>query len=431
MKRHLALLLLGLAVVLVAAGQLARAAGGPGPNDIEDSLPAWHADGVHLAFERTAPQLQHVVSMTSAGKDTYVAYFTGSLRGYAGNLLLVEAGDETLVTTGARFGGPPNVIHGTYASGRADGSRVAYVRGGTLYSSKPDASDERALASGVAPSDTIGPAWSPDGRQIAVSSGASLLVVRADGSGSRVLTPSGSNPSWSDDGRTLAFEREGQVWLIGADGTGERMLAPGRLPQFSPVSTSAVAYISNRQHIPGGATPYRYALYVQTIGGVAHKLVDDVHPYSPPRWSPTAALIAVAAGQECERWGISIVRSSGGQAHRRSNLCRIEGTSGPDRLVGSPYYDIIRGFGGNDFIKGNPGNDRIEGNDGNDRIVAGPGNDFVFGGPGDDTIFGGTGNDTIIGGNGHDRIDCGAGNDTVEGAGPLDRIAKNCEHVRR
>jgi Ca2+-binding RTX toxin-like protein len=37
----------------------------------------------------------------------------------------------------------------------------------------------------------------------------------------------------------------------------------------------------------------------------------------------------------------------------------------------------------------------------------------------------------IIGGNGRDVIDCGPGNDTVDGAGPLDTIAKNCEHVKR
>ena len=428
-KRQFAVLLLGLLVVLVAAGELAHANAGREPNDIEDSLPAWQSDGVHLSFERTAPNLQHVLTMTSAGKDGSVASLTGELRGYVSGELLIQTGSDTVVTAGGRFAGPPKVIHGTYAS--AYGSHVAYVRGATLYSALADGTDERALLSGVSPTDTIGPAWSPDGSRIAVSSGASLLLVRADGSGSRVLTATGANPSWSADGSTVAFEREGQVWLIAADGTGERELADGRLPQFSPVDPTTVAYISDRRHVPGGATQYQWALYVQPISSIAHKLVDDVHPYSPPRWSPTAALIAVAAGQECMRWGIFVVPSSGGQAHRRSNLCRVEGTAGADRLIGSYYYDIIRGFGGDDVIRGNPGNDRIEGNDGNDRIEAGAGNDVVFGGAGDDRIFGGSGNDLIIGGNGHDVIDCGPGNDRVQGVGPLDTVAKNCEHVSR
>src|SRR3954447_5698929 len=55
-------------------GQLAHAAAGPGPNDIQDSLPFWDANGVRAAFERTAPGLQHVLSTTSAGKDTYLVY---------------------------------------------------------------------------------------------------------------------------------------------------------------------------------------------------------------------------------------------------------------------------------------------------------------------------------------------------------------------
>src|SRR6266513_2840811 len=44
-KRHLALLIVGLVAVLVLAGQLARAAAGPGPDDPQDSLPAWSSSG--------------------------------------------------------------------------------------------------------------------------------------------------------------------------------------------------------------------------------------------------------------------------------------------------------------------------------------------------------------------------------------------------
>jgi dipeptidyl aminopeptidase/acylaminoacyl peptidase len=436
-KKQLAFLVLGLAVVLVAAGQLARAAAGPSHQDIQDILPAWSSNGVDIAFERTAPGIRHVLDMSAGGRSAHVANAAGTFRGWVpgSEHLLVETGaGRTLLQDDSADDRPLAELAGTDASASPDGTRVAYLRDGTLYVAAIEGTGERAVASGVAPpsSDVAGPAWSPDGTRIVVASGSSLLLVRADGSGSRVLTTAGGNPSWSSDGSTIAFERSGHVWLIGADGSGEHDLASGRLPQFSPVEPATIAYVGGRRRVPGGATRYEYALYVQSIPGVAHKLLDDVHPSSRPAWSPTGLQIAVAAGQECRRWGIYVVRAdTASRVARLSNRCRFDGGAGADRISGSQYFDIINGNGGNDTIRGNGGNDKISGENGNDTILGGAGNDFILAGPGDDVVYGGSGNDTIIGGNGHDRIDCGPGIDTVEGAGPLDRIAKSCEHVRR
>jgi hypothetical protein len=461
-KRQLLLVGLALVGLLVAAGQLARAAAGPGPRDIQDSLPGWNADGTRVSFDRTAPGLQHIVTMSAAGKDLYVASSTGVSRGFVpGSVdpayMLVEANGETTLTIGGRFAGPAAEVHGVDAAASPDGTQLAYLRDGTLYVARLDSVKlnsfpipvpaESAVASGIEPPswDVIGPVWSPDGRQIAVASGSSLMLVRADGSGSRVLFTGENqsvNPSWSPDGSTIAFERNDtphwEIWTIPVNGTQHdaRVWLSGqsnfRFPQFSP-HANTIAFISDKQHAKGGATQYQFALYVKSLdGGVAHKLVDDVHPYSPPRWSPTAALLAVSAGQECRRWGIYVGRSEvGSRFTRRSNLCRFTGTSGADRIGGSEYFDIINGLGGNDTLLGRDGTDALYGENGNDRIAGGAGNDFILGGPGDDRLYGGAGNDVIIGGNGRDVIDCGPGNDTVDGAGPLDTIAKNCEHVKR
>jgi hemolysin type calcium-binding protein/WD40 repeat protein len=461
-KRRLALVVLALVGLLVAAGQLARAAAGPEPDDIQDSLPAWNADGTRVVFDRTAPGLQHVVTMTSAGRDLYVASSTGIVRGFVPGggepaFMLVQTGGDTILTIGGRFAGPAAEVHGIDATASPDGTRLAYLREGTLYVARLDSVKlnafpipvpaEAPVAIGVTPPswDVTGPVWSPDGRQIAVASGSSLLLVSTDGSGSRVLFSGANqsvNPSWSPDGSTIAFERNAaahwEIWTIPADGSSRdaRVWSSGsadfRYPQFSPHSDT-IAFISDLQHVRGGATPYQFALYVRPLaGGALHKLVDDVHPYSPPRWSPTAALIAVSAGQECRRWGIYVGRSNvGSRFTRRSNLCRFNGTTGHDRIGGSEYFDIINGLAGNDTLLGRGGNDAVYGENGNDSIAGGAGNDFIVGGPGNDRLFGGAGNDVIIGGNGRDVIDCGPGVDTVEGAGPLDRVAKNCEHVGR
>lgn len=429
-KKQLLIVLLGLVVVLLAAGQLARANAGPSANDIQDSLPAWAPNGVDVAFVRSAAaQTSRVLDMTSAGKSVH-AVNDGIPRGWVPgthDLLVQIDGAHTLVQGDSIKVRPDNQLPGVDAAASPDGARVAYLRSGTLYVAPTlTFGGERAVATNIDPTsaDVIGPAWSPDGGRIAISTGDSLLLVQADGSGSRVLTQ-GANPSWSADGRTIAFDRGGRVRTIGADGSGERDVAAGELPQYAPFG-DRLAYISDQQHLKGGATKYQFALYVDS-----RKLVDDVHPSSPPRWSPTGALIAVSAGQECFRWGIYVGRPDiGSRFTRRSNICRFTGTASADRLTGSQYFDRINGLGGNDVIHGLGGNDAIYGENGDDTIYGDAGNDFILAGPGNDRIFGGPGNDTIIPGNGHDVVDCGPGIDTVEGSGPLDRIAKNCEHVR-
>ena len=313
-KKQLVLVVLGLVTVLVLAAQLGRATAGPEPNDIQDSLPAWSSDGVHLAFQRTSPTLSHPLQMTSAGKDLYVDAVTGELRGWVPGTQqkLLQTGDETLVTEGGRFVGPPVVLHGVDASASPDGSRVAYLRGGVLYVSSVDGSGEHALATGIAPppSDVLGPVWSPDGSRIAVASGSSLLVVGPD----ERTVGAGVNPSWSPDGKTVAFEREvdshWQIWGADAGGAGAHELLGGsgsdyRFPQFSPVS-GRLAFISDRQHVRGGATPYQFALYVDET----RKLVDDVLEDS--RRPPLEALAETASR------GIAVgftVRREIGRAH--------------------------------------------------------------------------------------------------------------------
>lgn len=83
----------------------------------------------------------------------------------------------------------------------------------------------------------------------------------------------------------------------------------------------------------------------------------------------------------------------------------IDGTAGGDKIVGTIYADLIRGFGGNDSIfagAADIGFDTIFGGAGNDIIAGGGGNDNLLGDAGNDTIWGGGGNDFIVGGIGWD-----------------------------
>jgi hypothetical protein len=89
------------------------------------------------------------------------------------------------------------------------------------------------------------------------------------------------------------------------------------------------------------------------------------------------------------------------------------GTAGRDVLRGTPGRDVLRGLGGDDLLYGLGGNDVLFGGRGRDRLLAGAGSDVVYAPDG--------ARDTII---------CGAGRDLVY-AGRADRVARDCERVRR
>ncbi len=126
------------------------------------------------------------------------------------------------------------------------------------------------------------------------------------------------------------------------------------------------------------------------------------------------------------------------------------GSSGADRLRGTPLDDTMCGLGGNDNLSGFRGDDRLFGDacgrgilalarSGNDQLNGGPGVDLLVGGRGDDVFRPGPGRDTIKGGSGRDRIRardgtrdrvrCGPGRDAVT-ADARDRL-RGCELVLR
>jgi tricorn protease-like protein len=121
----------------------------------------------------------------------------------------------------------------TTVEGVAEGGLFA-VRGGRLNQLTED------------PTDTE-PAFSPDGRTIAFVRGGDVYSVRPDGSGQRRLTSGpelDSAPIVSPDGKRVVFERRatadapGDLYAVGATGGGLRALTSGadddRQAEFSP-----------------------------------------------------------------------------------------------------------------------------------------------------------------------------------------------------
>jgi Ca2+-binding RTX toxin-like protein len=101
--------------------------------------------------------------------------------------------------------------------------------------------------------------------------------------------------------------------------------------------------------------------------------------------------IARPQGANCEPGSVEVTEAA-----------PIDGTPGPDVLIGTRGNDTIRGFGGNDKLLGLAGNDVLEGGEGNDVLIGGPGDDVLRGGPGRDVLIGSSGHDVLDGGPGLD-----------------------------
>ena len=140
--------------------------------------------------------------------------------------------------------------------------------------------------------------------------------------------------------------------------------------------------------------------------------------------------------------GADRLRGDGGDDRLSGNVGNDEllGGTGGDRLVGGLGNDRLHGEAGKDSILGSSGRDRINGGAAADRLSGGGGVDVIRGDAGNDRLSGGRSRDSLLGNSGDDRINaldgardrisCGTGNDRVV-ADRIDRVAGNCETIRR
>ena len=148
------------------------------------------------------------------------------------------------------------------------------------------------------------PAWSPDGRRMALVQGDrrgnSDIVVLDLGSGRvRRLTDSNcinTEPSWNPAGTQLAFtsDREGtpQVYLMEDDGSNVRRLTRegnyNASPSWSP-NGSMIAYVSRFEG--------KFDLFVYKLGeGKSYQVTTGIASSESPSWSPDERQIVFSSG---------------------------------------------------------------------------------------------------------------------------------------
>jgi Tol biopolymer transport system component len=231
------------------------------------------ADGSHR--QRLA-EVQRVGGLTWSPDGSRLAYSTGapiSSTSYDVFTVTLEGGAQTRLTSGV------NVYALRWS---VDGDRLYFLsrqEGGgefDLYSIKSDGSGREKVP--LEPG-ARGPTLSPDGRRVAYSTDAGLVVAGVDGSDITVVAPEGGVTSWSNSGQRL-------LYLV-------RQGPSAQDPNPPPL------------------------LYVVEPGSQPHRLAILPPASLVPRWSPDDMWLLFNVYSEQEQ-AIYLIRSDGTDLHRLS-----------------------------------------------------------------------------------------------------------------
>ena len=138
-----------------------------------------------------------------------------------------------------------------------------------------------------------GPAWSPDGKQIAFVKNYAddewIWTIKPDGRDARRIAK-GGDPSWSPDGRRIAFSRylggvsQGEVFVMNSDGTGQHRLLRRNYESLHPAWSPDGRRIAFLGFSPNGL----YVVRASGVPGTAIRLAGGVSTKdnAEPEWSP-------------------------------------------------------------------------------------------------------------------------------------------------
>ena len=425
-------------------------------NRVQDALPEWSPDGTKIVYQ----------SLEGAANAFDLDIFTMNPDGSGKVNITNNNGTLDSPATPGREDSnaidsfptwSPDSQHIAFGSTRAN--QIPSNQNFEIYRMRRDGSGPTQLTlnrSGDSPgADTDydhAPAWSPNGRRIVFTSGrnsnadTSVFLAytmdadrgEAAGLEAVVETDIFANCTWQSLPRP-AVTPPGRSYPLpaGPSAFADCPAGTANVIRGNAASNSIVGTIRGDRIFAGTGD--------DTVDGLAGNDCLDLGPGTDRGQGGDGADLIVGGlgrdrmsgnrGNDRLRGGSSGDRLAGGfgndRLHGQSGSDRVNGERGRDRINGGSSNDLISAGSSGDRVAGDQGNDRINGNSGNDVVKGNSGRDRIKGSSGRDRLAGGSGNDRSTARDGRrDRVNCGSGRERVL-ADRSDRVARNCERVRR
>ena len=198
-----------------------------------------------------------------------------------------------------------------------DGREIAFTSGtpdSEIYVMNADGSYVTQLTYDA--KDDGNPSWSPDGRQIAFDSGIDgdddIYVMNSDGSDVTLLAYDALNPSWSPDGRQIVFQRNSWIYVMNSDGSDVTQLTSHDLtvgsPDWSP-DGQQIAFVAE--------VGRHWRIFVMNADGSGMtQLTNSTGDDSSPSWSPDGRQIVFTSMRDGEDSELYVMNADGSDVTR-------------------------------------------------------------------------------------------------------------------